>query len=100
VCFAGGCFFYAVAPEVDRQHGPVRQAVLDSVSDGLRLMRQDIGAAQATKALATGVDPDQLIFEIHALIQEANLWHLLLEDDTATERSRHAIDSLLNRHRT
>jgi AcrR family transcriptional regulator len=98
--FAGGCFFYAVAPEVDRQNGPVRQAVLDAVSDGLQLMRQDIEAAQAATDLTAGVDPDQLVFEIHALIQEANLWHLLLDDDTATDRSRQAIDSLLTRHRT
>jgi AcrR family transcriptional regulator len=97
--FAGGCFFYATAPEVDRQPGRVRDAVGGAVRAGIDLMREDIIAAQSAGDLDSKADPKQIVFEIHAQIQEANLWHLLLEDPDAIGRSRQSLDTTLKRYR-
>lgn len=93
--FAGGCFFYATAPEVDRRPGRARDALVNSVRAGIALMRQDVAAAQAAGDLDPDVDPDQIVFEIHAAIQEANLWYLLLDDVDAVARSRAAVDATM-----
>lgn len=97
--FAGGCFFYATAPEVDRRPGRARDALVTSVRAGIALMRQDVAAAQTDGDIDSDVDPDQIVFEIHAAIQEANLWHLLLDDADAVARSRCAVDAVMTRHR-
>jgi AcrR family transcriptional regulator len=98
--FAGGCFFYATAPEVDRHPGRVRESVAAAVRAGIELMREDVAVAQAAGDLDQAAEPEQVVFEIHAHIQEANLWHLLLDDPDAVRRSRQGLDATLNRYRT
>lgn len=62
-------------------------------------MREDIIAAQSAGDLEPNADPNQIVFEIHAHIQEANLWHLLLDDPDAIGRSRRSLDATLERYR-
>jgi hypothetical protein len=61
-------------------------------------MREDIIAAQSAGDLDPEADPNQIVFEIHAHIQEANLWHLLLDDPDAISRSRRSLDTTLKRY--
>lgn len=96
--FSGGCFFYAAAAELDRRPGPLRDATADTVRAGLRLVRADLEAAVAGGDLVAKADIDQVLFELHAALQEVSTAHLLLGDEKAAERGRLAIDGLLERH--
>jgi len=93
--FEGGCFFYAAAPEVDRRPGPVRDALARATGQGLALLRAEVVDAQDAGEIDAGADPDQVVFELHALVQEANLWHLLHDDTRALARARAGVDRLL-----
>lgn len=97
--FSGGCFFYAAAAEMDRRPGPLRDAVVAAVRAGLDLIRADLTAAVRAGDLAPDADVGQLLFELHAALQEVSTAHLLLEDPAAAERGRRAVDALLDRHR-
>ena len=97
--FSGGCFFYAAAAELDRQPGPLRDLVEANVRAGLALVRDDLSAAVDQGDLAADTDIDQVLFELHAFLQEVSLTHLLLEDPTGRVRGERAIEHLLGRHR-
>lgn len=96
--FSGGCFFYAAAAEVDRQPGPLREAVVSVVQAGTGLLRADLMAGVAVGDLAPGTDVEQVLFELHGHLQQISLMHLLLADPQARERGERAIDALLQRH--
>jgi AcrR family transcriptional regulator len=98
--FSGGCFFYAAAAELDRQPGPLRDLVEANVRAGLALVRDDLSAAVDQGDLAADTDIDQVLFELHAFLQEVSLTHLLLEDPTGRVRGERAIEHLLERHRS
>lgn len=97
--FSGGCFFYAAAAELDRQPGPLRDAIVESVRTGLQLVRDDLVAAVDQGELAADTDVEQVLFELHAYLQEVSLTHLLLDDPEGPTRGRRAIERLLDRHR-
>ena len=87
--FSGGCFFAAVTAEFDSRPGPVR----DKLRDG-----QTALFAELTKQarLAGAHDPEQLAFELSALVLAANAHYQLLEDEQAFARARRAMERLLN----
>ena len=96
--FSGGCFFYSAAAEVDRQPGPLREAVVSVVQAGTGLLRADLMAGVAVGDLAPGTDVEQVLFELHGHLQQISLMHLLLADPQARARGERAIDELLQRH--
>ena len=96
--FSGGCFFYAAAAELDRQPGPLRDSIEATVRAGLSLIREDLQAAVALGELEGDTDIEQVLFELHAYLQEVSLTHLLLEDPDGRARGERAIDNLLDRH--
>lgn len=96
--FSGGCFFYAAAAELDRQPGPLRDSIEANVRAGLALVRDDLSAAVDQGELAADTDTGQVLFELHAFLQEVSLTHLLLEDPRGRVRGERAIEHLLERH--
>lgn len=96
--FSGGCFFYAAAAELDRQPGPLRDSIEANVRAGLALVRDDLSAAVDQGELAADTDTGQVLFELHAFLQEVSLTHLLLEDPRGRVRGERAIEHLLDRH--
>jgi AcrR family transcriptional regulator len=96
--FPGGCFFFAAAAEFDGRPGPVRDAVVDVAHQGRRLLTREIHLAKRLGELAGEVDTDQLAFELHSLVVEANLVRQLFDDPQASERARRAAVALLERH--
>lgn len=95
--FPGGCFFYANAPVVDGRPGPVRDAMAAATRNGLELVAAEVRAAQMNGEIVADADPRQVTFELHALIQEANLWHLMHGDSAATDRAVTGVERLLER---
>jgi AcrR family transcriptional regulator len=86
--FSGGCFWGAASIEFDDRPGPVQDRIKDSIAAWLAGL-----AGQAR--LAGAEDPDQLAFELHAIVQGANSAYRLFGDRRAFDRARAAMDRLL-----
>jgi AcrR family transcriptional regulator len=94
--FEGGCLFVAAAGELDGRPGPVRDAIERSVTKGYELLRHQAELALRLGELSPGTDIDQLVFELHAMVLQANHDLQLLERADALDRARIAIDRLLS----
>ena len=80
--FRGGCFFAAVAPEVDDRPGRVRDRVVALTRSWTGGLQTEAEEACRAGDLEPETDPAQLAFEIHAFVQEAN-WAFQLHGDAA-----------------
>jgi len=95
--FDGGCFFLAAASEFDGRTGPVRDAIADVAATGYETLRKQIRLACRLGELAPDTDAEQLIFELHAAVLQANYAHRLLHQPDARDRARHAIHERIDR---
>jgi AcrR family transcriptional regulator len=86
--YEGGCFWSAVTGEVDDRPGPVRDAVRDLLATWLAELARNA-------ALAGAREPEQLVFEIYALVSGANACLRLLGEPDALRRARAAIERRL-----
>lgn len=93
--FPGGCFFAAAAAEFDSRPGPVRDRVAQAIVQWRDALRLAVRKAQQEGDLHPGVNPEQLAFEINALLMAANLDNKLHDDDKAFDRARIGINRLL-----
>jgi AcrR family transcriptional regulator len=66
--FPGGCFFMAASAEWDAREGPVRDAVVEAMTDWLAFLAQTVEDAGLASGDATG----QLVFELNAVGVAAN----------------------------
>ena len=94
--FPGGCFFASVLAEVDMRPGPVRDRLVAFLGDWLAQLERAVRDAQAEGALAPGEDPEQLVFEIEALLLYANAQHVVSRAAEPIERARRAIERRLD----
>jgi AcrR family transcriptional regulator len=95
--FPGGCFFASAAAELGTRGGPIRDRVRAVLTGWDELLEANLRAAQRQGDLAQDVDIRQLIFEINALLHEANGHYLLFHDTAAVDRARTAIADRLAR---
>jgi AcrR family transcriptional regulator len=95
--FPGGCFFASTAAELDTRGGPIRDRVRAVLAGWDELLEANLRAAQRHGYLALDADIGQLIFEINALLHEANGRYLLFRDSAALERAQTAIADRLAR---
>jgi AcrR family transcriptional regulator len=89
--FPGGCFFVTAAAEMGGRHGPVRDLVARYQRQWRGLLLQTTRDAHAE--LPKNSDPDQLAFELGALLAGANLAAVLHHDNTIIDRARNAVRS-------
>jgi AcrR family transcriptional regulator len=89
--FPGGCFFLATAAEWDTRGGPVRERVRTILDGWAQLVEANVREAQQQGDLQRDADPQQISFEINALLHEANGHYLLFRDSAALDRARTAI---------
>ena len=89
--FPGGCFFVVTAAELGSRPGRVHDRVAVYQRQWSELLRQTARQAEGEGELPTGEDPDQLAFELGALLAGTNIVAVLHSDDTAIERARRAI---------
>jgi AcrR family transcriptional regulator len=94
--FEGGCFFVAAASELDGRSGPVRDAVADAVSRGEALIHRDVELAVRLRELPPDTDVEQLVFELHAMLLQANHDRQLLGRKDALTRARNAVNRRLD----
>ena len=95
--FPGGCFFASTAAELDTHGGPIRDRVRAVLAGWDELLEANVRAAQRNGDLAPDADVGQLIFELNALLHEANGHFLLFHDTAALDRARTAIADRLAR---
>ncbi|WP_344105145.1 TetR/AcrR family transcriptional regulator [Myceligenerans crystallogenes] len=93
--FRGGCFFRTVEVEFDMRPGPVRDAVVEAQSTWDSYLAHHVQLAVRAGDLTPETDPEQVAFEINALLNAANDRSLLRDDDAAYARTRSAVDALL-----
>ncbi|MCF4121950.1 TetR family transcriptional regulator [Antribacter sp. KLBMP9083] len=95
--FEGGCFFRTVSVEFDGRQGLVRDAIVAAQRDWDSYLRHHVEVALADGALPAGTDPDQVVFEVTAMLEGANDRSLLYGDDAVYERAARGIRAVLGR---
>jgi AcrR family transcriptional regulator len=95
--FPGGCFFVTASAEMGGRHGPVRDRVALYQREWGQLLSQTSRQAHAAHELAPGTDPDQLAFELGALLAGSNIAAVLHDDNTLIDRARRAVRAHLGR---
>jgi AcrR family transcriptional regulator len=95
--FPGGCFFASTAAEFDSRGGPVRDRVRAVLAGWDQLLDANLREAQLRGQVAQDVDIGQLIFELNALLHEANGHFLLFRETAGVDRARTAIADRLAR---
>lgn len=93
--FEGGCFFVATATEFSARPGPVRTALLDVSTDAFDAVRKQAVLARRLGELDADTDTDQLIFELHGIVLEANLVRRFFARADAYALAHRAIDHRL-----
>ncbi len=89
--FEGGCFFASASAEFDGKPGPVRDELARLARSWMAALHAEATKAVRRKQLRADTDLDQLVFELHAVVQEANWALQLLGDRDAGGRARAAI---------
>ncbi len=93
--FPGGCFFASAAAELDTRPGPLRDRVAEIYDGWITLMEGSLRRAQELGQLDRSLDPEQIAFEVNAMLAEANGLFLLRGDPRAFEMARRAIEARL-----
>lgn len=95
--FPGGCFFASAAAELDTRPGRVRDRVVENLRQWTTLFDAALAEAQARGEIAPSADRGQLVFEINAMLAEANGLYLLFDDPRYLDMARRAIADRLER---
>lgn len=94
--FRGGCFFAAASLEFDSREGPVRALIAALTKAWVDMLIEAFNQAQEKGQIGPSAEAEQVVFELHALVQEANWAHHLLHDEKAFDRARTGITNRLN----
>ncbi len=94
--FPGGCFFVATSAELGARTGPVHDRVALYQQRWRELLRRVAREAHAEGELPPDSDPDQLAFEVGAILTGTNIIAVLHSDDSVIERARQAIHRRLD----
>ncbi|HLL62414.1 MAG TPA: hypothetical protein VK401_05165 [Propionibacteriaceae bacterium] len=93
---AGGCLFVTAAVELDDRPGPLRDALVTSEREWRALLRSVVQSAVDRGEFASDIDPDQLSYELHALmLAYHHSSRLLTSRDEAATRTRSGLERLI-----
>jgi AcrR family transcriptional regulator len=95
ISYRGGCFFAAAGNEFAGRPGPVRDRVAAHTASFGEALEREARLAKRLGELRDRVDPRLLVFQLHALVQEANLRRGLLDDEGAFDDARAVTAQLL-----
>jgi AcrR family transcriptional regulator len=95
--FPGGCFFAAVAAEMNVRPGPVRDRIAAFVAGWMGAIAEAVREAQERGEIDPAADPGQLAFETNALLVGANLAFPLFADPRILDRARVGVRERLAR---
>jgi AcrR family transcriptional regulator len=95
--FPGGCFFAAVASELDTRPGPARDRVVEILEKWQSLFRQCILDAQAFGAIDPQAEVAQAAFEIQAMLLAGNFQFVMTNDPIRLTQARQGVEHVLAR---
>ena len=95
--FPGGCFFASAAAELDTRPGRVRDRVVANLRNWSTLIGEALAEARDRGEIETSADRDQLVFEINAMLAEANGLYVLDGDSRYIAMARRAVADRLER---
>lgn len=98
--YRGGCFFAAAGNELAVRPGPVRDRIAAATARLTDALEREARLALRLGELRDDVDPRLLVFQLHALVQEANLRRRLLDDGGAFDDARALTTAVLRGART
>jgi AcrR family transcriptional regulator len=93
--FPGGCFFAAVGAEFDTHPGRVKERIVAFTDEWMGELVAAAVAAQQTGELPADPDPEQLIYEVDALLLMAHAAYTMYGDPAMLERARVGLVRLL-----
>jgi AcrR family transcriptional regulator len=95
--FPGGCFFAAVAAELDTHPGPARDKVFGVLDSWVTLLRQCILDAASLGEINRGAEVGQVVFEVQAMLMAANFLFVMTNDPSRLNQARKGVDNVLAR---
>jgi AcrR family transcriptional regulator len=93
--FPGGCFFAAVGAEFDTHPGRVKERIVAFTEDWRRELLAAATRAQRDAEITAEADPEQLVFEVNALLLMAHASHTMFADPACLERAAQGLERLL-----
>jgi AcrR family transcriptional regulator len=93
--FPGGCFFIASFLDPATMRGPIRAALAGIQRELLGFFASNIRVAQASGRLPAGLDPEELAFDIDAVLVGADVNYVLFNDRLRLQRGKDAVRRLL-----
>ena len=93
--FPGGCFFAAVGAEFDTHPGPVKERIVAFTDEWVGELVAAAATAQQAGELPADPDPEQLIYEVDALLLMAHAAYTMYGDPGLLERARVGLARLL-----
>ena len=95
--FPGGCFFSAVAAELDTRPGLARDRVVEVLGNWLALLQQCILDAQALGEIDPNAEVAQVVFEIESMLLAANFLFGMMNDPIHLTQGRRGVENVLAR---
>jgi AcrR family transcriptional regulator len=95
--FPGGCFFAAVASELDTRPGPARDRVVEMLDRWQSLFRHCILDAQASGEIDPRAEVAQATFEIQAMLLAGNFQFVMTNDPIRLTQARKGVENVLAR---
>jgi AcrR family transcriptional regulator len=95
--FPGGCFFAAVASELDTRPGPARDRVAAVLNQWRSLLGQCLLDAQASGEVDARAEVAQAVFEIQAMLLAGNFQFVMTSDPTLLTQARQGVEHVLAR---
>ncbi len=95
--FPGGCFFAAVAAELDTRPGAARDRVFEVISNWFSLLQQCILEAQELGEIDSQTNVDQAVFELEAMLLAANFLFVMTNDSMNLSKGRRGVEHVLAR---
>lgn len=97
--FPGGCFFAAVAAELDTRPGRAHDRVLEVLSDWRSLIRQCLDEARTHREIDRNADLEQAVFEVQGMLTAANFLFVMMNDPMPLRNARKGVQNVLDRLR-
>lgn len=95
----GGCLLMSAAHELDDQPGPLRDYLVGTQKDWLNAISNMAKIAVEEGHFRSDLDVEQFAYEFESIILASSFFKRLLRDPTTGDRSRKAIESLIERSR-
>lgn len=93
--FPGGCFFATVAAQLASQPGRARDRIMQLQAIWAAQLIVALRQAREAGELPRGVDVNQLVFEITAMLFRANFAWIVTEDERVLDQARLGVKNVL-----